>query len=407
VMGVSFVRLTNPVRLANSDDVIFQKVVRSDHAHVEQYFAELSRSEGRFYFAVPVHRIPYALYNIQNPQLFACLRTLALLIQLALLGVLLARFVACEAIGWLYAVIAFAALHIPSIFYPVLSYPVFWVGSIAILVSIHSYLSYARSLRPGWLFLSAISLLYALICHENFLTFVVLYPFVELFGTRGRTYLAAFQRCLPIALIAAAYVGVYLAFRRLCVTDYNGVHFSADLRAAMLSWTRQTLAAAPGIELILNREGPYPNTGPLWKTPHEIAVIMKGLDPSNAVLALACALIASILMKRAQIRRRDAIGLIVLFAAATALPNVIPSLSTKYQLNAHHRFYPYVYSFTSYCWGIGAVLLLILSLKRFPQTNDRRVSMIDIGTFVFLSLVFISAAGSNQNTAGLLKSWFN
>ena len=65
--------------------------------------------------------------------------------QFILLGWLVARLCKDEAVGWLVVLISGGAMHIPAIFYPILSYPAYSAGSIALLLALHSLLANLKS----------------------------------------------------------------------------------------------------------------------------------------------------------------------------------------------------------------------------------------------------------------------
>jgi hypothetical protein len=407
LMFLSFVRATMPVRLASGDDVIIQAALsKPDKNASSVFFADWSQRQGRFYFAITTYRLPYEIYKIRDPFAFAFIRATALFAQYALLGWLLARICRNEAAGWLCTIVAAGALHIPAIFYPVLSYPAYSAGSIALLLALHCYLTGVQRSQAIWLSAAACLHLYALLCHENFLVFTVLFPVLAWATGYGRSTGVILWQCLPLLLVSVVYACVYAGFRWLHPTTYDGTVFSFSLSGAMTSWTRQTLAAIPGFELFINRTTPYYSGGPLWKTTSELKVILGSVASINLVLALISALFAAGLAYKAAASRVPALPVVIFLMLATALPNLLPSLAQKYQENAHHRFYPYVYSFSSYCWGVAAATCLGLMLVGKPHAKKSALRRGLPLLALLMAAVFISAQASNSHVIGLLCRWY-
>lgn len=404
---LNFAAATRRVRLANDDDVRIQAAFsQPDERVLDRFLNDWSEQQGRFYFSAGSYRLPYAIYSIHGRAAFSLARAALLVAQFALTGWLLARLCRNEAAGWLCAVAASAALHVPAVFYPVLSYPAYSAGSTAVLLALHCFLTGVERSQARWLFLAACLHLFALFWHENFLVFTVLYPALGWAG-RGGTRGAILRACLPVILVSAAYFGVYSLFRRMYTTGYDGTVLSFDPLGAANAWMRQTLAAAPGFELLINRAAPYPSVGPLWKSAGQVLAILGAVPAAGAVLALVAAVVSAGLARRAASCGIAAAPAAVFLILASALPNVMPSLTQKFQENAHHRFYPYVYSFNCYCWGVAAATALWLMLARERDPGGPRLRWLVAPLFVLLLALFVSAQASNRHTLELLRTWYN
>jgi hypothetical protein len=408
LMLVNFVRVTRPVRLATNDDVSLQAAFSGrSPGGADRFLADWSEQQGRFYFSTAAYKAPYAVYRVRDPALFSLARAVLLFSQFALTGWLLARLCRSEAAGWLSALVAAGALHIPAVFYPVLSYPAYSAGSIALLLSLHCFLTGVRGSRAAWLFAAGCLQLLALLWHENFLAFTVLFPVLAWAAGADRSARGVLRASLPAAAVSAAYLAVYVTFNREYATGYDGTVFSFNLAGAGTAWLRQTLAATPGFELFVSRLAPYPSTGPLWKSAPEIAGILGSVALLGGALALAGAAVATALARRAAAGAPAAARVLLFILVAAAVPNLLPSFTQKFQENAHHRFYPYVYSFNSYCWGVCAAVCLWQGLAARLRPGGSRLRILLAALFLLLGALFVSAQASNQHTLELLRKWYN
>ena len=408
LMLVNFVRLTRPVRLANSDDISLQAAFSGQSpGGADRFLADWSEQQGRFYFSTGAYKVPYAVYSIRDPALFSLARAVLLFSQLALTGWLLARLCRNEASGWLFVLVAAGALHIPAVFYPVLSYPAYSVGSIALLLALHCFLTGVERCRIAWLFAAGCLQFCALFWHENFLAFTVLFPGLAWVAGADRSAGAVLRASLPAVAVSAAYLTVYVAFERIYSTGYDGTTLSFSPAGASTSWIRQTLAATPGFELFISRLAPYPSVGPLWKSAPEIAAILGSIAMWGAALAIAGAAVATGLARRAAACAVPAALVVVFLLVAVAMANLLPSFTQKFQENAHHRFYPYVYSFNSYCWGVCAAVCIWQRLAGKLHPGGFRLRLLLAALFLVLVALFTSAQASNQHTLELLRKWYN
>jgi hypothetical protein len=400
--------MTEPVRLANSDDVKIQTALSQPHKEKrDELFVDWSQQQGRFYFACPSYQLPYAIYAIKDPFLFSLSRAIIVYAQFILLGCLVARLCQNEAVGWLVVLISGGALHIPSIFYPILSYPAYSAGSIAVLLALHCFLSNLKTPQIKWLLAACLFYLFALLWHENFLIFALLFPALCWAAGSGLTPAAIIQRSLPVFCVAGIYLGIYFGFRHIFPGSYDGTAVSFDLVGAVDAWTRQTFAALPGFEFFINRAAPYPNLGPFWKNGVALAATLYSVTLTGFALAFGGGLVTTALARRAAAACVPTRKIILFLLLAAVLPNILPSLTQKYQMTAHHRLYPYVYSFNSYCWGIaGATASLIVILGRpHVALSVKRGSL--LLSLLIMWALFFSAQASNQYTLNLLCRWYN
>ncbi len=407
VLSARFFLATEPVRLACSDDAVIDDALHNRPGSLgDGIFVTWGLQQGRFYFAVPGYRLPYLGYLARGPAFLALIRTALTLAAFGLLGALLARLLRSEAAGWLYTLAAFGMLHLPSVPYPVLSYPAYAVGGVSLLLAAHCFLSGLRDRRPGWLLAGGLFHVYALLCQENFLLCTLVYPGLALVAAGGAGRWARVARSGPYFVLSAAYLAVYLAFQHRHPSSYGGTQFSPHLGEAVRSWACQTLAALPGFELLANRPAPYPNAGPFWKPGRQVLDLLQALPLLGWVTALGVAAVATGLAARAADSARPSPRVAALWAAVAVLPNLLPALTLKYQAAAHHRYYPYVYSFTAYGWLVGAALVAWLLWARSEGGSPRpRAALPALGCL--LGALLLSAQASNLHTLALLRAWFN
>lgn len=408
VLAANFFVATEPVRLASSDDAVIDSALHNQPGSLgDGIFVTWGLQQGRFYFAVPGYRLPYLCYLAGGSTILALGRTVLTLAAFGLLGALLGRLLRNEAAGWLYTLVAFGMLHLPSVPYPVLSYPAYAVGGISLLLACHCFLTGLRDRRPGWLLAGGLFHVYALLCQENFLVFTLIYPALALVGAAGGGRWARVARSGPYFVLSAAYVAVYVVFQRRHPSTYEGTLLSPHPGEAVRSWACQTLAALPGFELLANRQAPYPNEGPFWKPGRQVLDLLRALPFSAGTIALGAAAVATGLAARAARSGRPSLRLAALCAAAAVLPNLLPALTVKYQEAAHHRYYPYVYSFTAYGWLVGAALVawLVWAARSDGGSARGRAALPVLGCV--LAALFLSAQASNLHTLALLRAWFN
>ncbi|HUR60303.1 MAG TPA: hypothetical protein VM029_21445 [Opitutaceae bacterium] len=400
---LAFVTDTRAVRLACSDDVDNQRMTRD--GTIATHFVASAQEQGRFYYAVPGHVIPYRLYNLDGPWLFSAVRAGLLFVSLGLLGWLCGRVAANAALGWMTALFAAAALHVPATFFAVLSFPTMMVGLGALLASLHLHLTHVRRNSP--IAACASGLLLLLAC-QYIEVFVIFFPvFVALSWRAGARSLRALLRSLIAPLTAAAgYVAVYALFRLSYPSTYGGTQLSLDPRSALDVLFRLTYSVAPPFELFAHRTNPS-GGGAFLKTAAEIQALLGGVDASRIALVLGQAAVVAALAWRS-IRTPAAIGggAIVFAFACMPLPNLPVSVAAKYQIWVHQRGFPYIYSFYSYCclvFGLVCLAHWIAARRRTARGARRWIT----GFSVACSALFFSAQASNRNALQLLHAWYN
>ena len=402
VTALCFVLAPVRVRLANSDDQVRQRLMET--GGVGPHFVEEARTQGRFYFATPVYLIPWEIYRLPSGWTFSTVRALGFLSGVALLGLLCAQQTGNRALGALVALVTSAALHLPATFYPVLSYPPMAIGLVALLGGLLAQRAHARN--HGFLagLGSGMGLLIACLMCEMFVVFLPVFCTVAYgSGRDGRRRISA---ALPALTAATAYLAVYGLFALRFPSTYDGTHVSLDLAAAANALFRQTFGAVPGFELMALRSPPGTATGAFWRPASQLGELVRAV-PGWAWLVVLVQATATAVLARAALRRSAASGWTLAVAAACVLlPNLPISLTPRYQVFAHHRMYPYVYSFYAYCAMMAlAVLLWHRLFAPSAQPRSRRAGV--AGLLLLSGAAYASAQTANHHTFGLLYRWYN
>ncbi len=393
-----FVVTTQSVRLANSDDTVCQQIASA--GEIVRYFTDASQSQGRFYYATPLYQVPWLLYSIESPVGFAMARATLFFVAVVLLGCWLAQLTHSAAWAMLYGLVAVAALHLPPQFYPVLSYPNISLGFIALLGAMLAQANYARDgsfvagLASGACFLAA-----CLLCE----VFIVYAPFVILQAwrdesPRGRLFL---RRSLPIVAGVIGYVAVYALFASTFKSTYSGTRFSVNISDALLCLWRQTAACVPGFELLAKRTV-MGAPGPFWRQPAEVLHLFRDLPFASLALVVLQVCATAVLLDRIS-RESVAVSrrVLVLAVALVVLPNLPISLTARYQVTAHQRMYPYVYSYYAY---LALVFLVLACWHRLtvirPGWRWRRAWV--CAGVALAALLDLSAQAANRKTLAFL-----
>ena len=406
VFALSFVHFwvrTIPVRLANPDDVSFQGV--TDENTVAAFTSRNALEQGRFYFESPVFGWLFsAHYKVHQPWLYSLIRAGALFTQIGLAGWQLARITRRPAWGATLALFILSTLHIPLTFYPVLSYPNFWIGFTAVLTALHFHLSYL--LRPGLVtgILTGACFLLAGLMHEFFLVFLPL--LLALAWLRPHPGWSGWLRANLVPLVTAGgYAVVFALFAREFPTHYAGTQFSSAIYPAGQVVVRQMAGIVPGFELLIRRLPPE-TTGPLLRDLPEIIRTVTGIPWPDLLLGLVeAATLTGLLLHCA--RHPPSLGRhwpwALVFAAFLNLPI---AFSQKYQIFILHREFPYAYAFYSY-------FFLCLALIAAPDWCLRRQS----GSFnhrllpslvgLVIAALCLSAMASNYRVLQILQQRYN
>lgn len=400
--AVHWLVLTQPVRFANGDDMLYQRVV--DTHGGDEFSTAFAQNQGRFYYATPLYRHNWEIYRIANPWIFAALRIAFLALQFGLLAWLVARLTQSPVAGWLVLLAAPAALHLPTTYFAALSYPVKWVGFSALLGSLHFQLAGLdnRSRRAG--LCSGLLLLLSALCLELFLCYLPL--FVALAFQRCRETGAALRSLAPQVTVFVSYAFAYMLFSRLHPSSYEGTQLSLDIVEAANTLIRQTISIVPGFELIVHRTY-LPGEGSWHKSLAELRAAATATPAFDYLLAALQAFTLVQLARRLPAPERFLRHLLTAAGLCILIPNLLISLTARYQVWAYHRQLPYIYGFYAYAaFIVSAVTLYWLISPQLTGTGWIPRLLSALAAAVCLG-VFVSAKISNHTNLLLLRTWFN
>lgn len=390
---------TTPVRLANSDDVDFQKITSSGIA--EKWITENALTQGRFYQATPVFvSVLTAPYKIVQPWAFSFLRTAAFFGQVGLAAWLLARVTGNPAWGATLALTILCTLHIPLTYYLLLSYPFDWLGFCAVLAALHFHYSHLARPRLGTGVLTGVCFLTGCLMHEIFVLFLPL--FAALTWLRGdRRWIRANLAPLTVAF---AYAFVYLLFARLHPTTYQGTQFSFNLVAAFQVVVRQIVGNVPGFELIVGRL--YGDAVPLLRSGEEVIHTLLAVPRLDLLVGLVEASAATGLLLHA-VRQPPVLVRGWPWAAGFAVFLNLPlAFSAKYHVFILCREFPYAYVFYSFFFMVLAFLSLVVWVAQLPVVRNHGRILGGLAGSMILA-ASISAAASNHRVLQILTQRFN
>lgn len=391
---------TTPVRLANTDDAAIQGIAHN--GSLEQYVVDNAVAQGRFYYALPgLGRITTGFYQIDRPWLFSLVRALAFYAQVGLAAWLVARLAGHAAWGVALGLLITSTLHIPQTFFPLLSFPGFWVGFGAILTGLHFQLSHVERPRAWVGGLAGLCLLFACLMHDSFVFFFPLFPAIG-WARRSPRWL---RDSLPAFTALLAYVATYLLFARLHPSQYDGTQVATNLPAALGVLGRQMVGVLPGVELFLQRQqGTEP--APLLHAWPEIARAAAATPWLDLLLALANAATLTWLLARCS-RPTPALARAWPLALGFAVALNVPiAFTAKYQVFIFQRTFPYVYAFYSYFFIILAVTGLLALAGRWRAVEQRpRLALAALG--LVLAAACSSAAVANYRTLQSLARTYN
>ncbi|MEN9662542.1 MAG: hypothetical protein RL324_1491 [Verrucomicrobiota bacterium] len=394
---------TTPVRLATTDDVAFQEIADADSS--AGWSTQNAISQARFYYATPM--FGYALtrlYEIREPWLFSLLRAGALFFQIGLAGWLWARVVRSPAWGATLAFFILGALQIPRTFYPILSYPIDWIGFCAGLIALHFHQSHLD--RPTfWTgVLTGVFFLLACLMHE---IFVLLLPAFLLLSRVHPASGGTHRRRANLAplVTATSYTALYLLFSRNFPTTYDGTMFSSDLVLSSKVLVRQLIGILPGFELVVQRLAPY-ESGPFFRGGADIARTLRDLPWPDLVLGLLEAgTLTGLLLHCA----RSAPSLIRWWPWALGfgvLFNLPIAFSAKHQVFILHREFPYAYAFyAAFFLASGFLAVLVWILQQLPRRGRDPVTVALLG--LASAVLCLSTLASNHQVLQVLRHKFN
>ena len=402
-----FVVSTLHVRGANSDDRFFNAAgLSSNPEALDDYLTTEATHGSRFYYALPPYHLANFGYRVATPWAYSLIRGVLFYSQWVILGWLIARITRSEAAGWLLAIVAVAAVHFTPSFNAVVSHPEYSIGSTCLFLALLGYLGYAESGKPAGLAIACVGFTWALLNHENFIVFVPLFWAMDVFAS-GRPQPAGriLARSWPLLAMAAVYVAVYFWFRSVYPSTYDGTQFAFSPAEAIGAWCKYTFTIFPGFELLMARESANVEDGRLLRSPHEILSIVAHAPVCGIALALGAAIACGLLLARVlrEAKPLPATGL-ALFLYGAGAANVLISSVGKYQLLAHHRFFPYFYSISAYAWGLAFAVCALGLLRKPGDEPPRRGAL--VGGIVFFAF-FLSATATNAETVRKLILWFN
>lgn len=397
---VQFWHHTTPVRLATSDDVVFQQIV--DASDVDAYLTQNALDQGRFYFATPLLMQLFALaYRLESPAAFSFLRAAVFFTQIGLAGWLLARVTRSATWGSTLALGLASLMHLPLTFFPVLSCLPMACGFAAVLLALHFHLTQLD--QPSWWagLLAGVFCLTACLTQEIFVLFLPL--FFVLSWTRGHRPWSRVN--LTPAVAVAGFLVVYVLFARIYPSTYGGTQLSFNLPAVGQVLSRQLFGVAPGFELILQR----PLTGEFvpWLRPGaQIAGILMAIRWPDLLLAVAEAAALLALLVHASRQAVPCARMVSWAVAFAVLINLPVAFSVKYQVFLMQRTFPYMYAFHALFFLAVAGLGLVVMGLRLPWV---RLHLPGVGVLLGIGLLAlcVSAAASNRHTLQILAGMYN
>jgi hypothetical protein len=386
------------VRFSNTDDVAFETAARSGRA--EQYLINNAESQARFYFATPVYRhLLLSPYCIESPLVFSGVRGVLFYVQAGLLGWLAARLWGNAPLGAAVSFLIVSTLHIPATFFPVLSYFAMSAGFVALLIALHSYLSWLRRGSPFAAVLAAVSLLFSCLSLELFALFLPAFAFLA-WTERGQKWSSAVAALLAPAVVVVLFLATYAAFAREFRSSYPGTQITFDPAAAAGILFRQLVGVIPGFEMVVHRL-PEGHSGPLFRP---LAEILADISMGGEELCIGLAhgiltvwLIRAAWRKRSRPIASDWPALIIL----GMLANLPLLFSVKYQTFIFQRQFPYIYAFYSFClfaWAFAAIMVWLADYT--PRLRRVLASAVSISIIALC----VSAQLSNARTLAALKS---
>ncbi len=394
---------STPVRLANTDDVVHQRL--TDENRVAQWTIDNAHSQGRFYFTTPqIAGSLTALYEVRNPWLFSLLRATALFVQIGLAGWLLARVARSPAWGAALAFFIMGTLHVPQTFYPILSFPAHWIGFCAVLAALHIH--YTHLHRPGLLTGIATGALFLQGCllSEIFVLFLPLFLSLSLLQPNPGWWHRLRANLAPLAT-AAGYVAVYLLFSRQFSPTYEGTRFSADLSLAGQVVLRQMVGITPGFELLVRRL-PAETSGPIFRELAEVVQTVTLIPWQDLLLGLVEAFTLTGLLLHCSRHLPPLIRCWPWGLGFAAFLNLPIAFSEKYQVFILHREFPYVYAFYSFFFlSLAIIAVAAFGVRRLSRAGHWMMAAGLLG--LTTTALCLSALASNHRVLQILRQRFN
>lgn len=400
---VVFTSTTASVRFGCVDDVTNDELVKS--GRLAEVMIGASAAQGRFYHAVPCHLWPYRLYHVDSPAVFSTVRALLFFAEIGLAGWLCGRIAHSATVGWLAVLFGLGALHLPTTFFAVLSYPTMAIGFSSLLASLHFHLNHLRRGSAASAVCSAVLFLHACFYLEIFVLYLPL--FLALSWHAGhRSPRRLLRSALGAVVTAIAYLAVYRLFTQLHPSSYGGTRVAVNVPTALNALFRLTASVIPGFELLVHRTFPS-GGGSLFKTMAEIREAFADAPFSHYLLALLQGTALAGLMKHAiAVAGRTRLTLMVA-GACVLLPNLPVCLTERYQVWAYHREFPYIYSFYGYCALAGLLAFVVNGIAAKTRAAIPSTRVAAAAVFAAGLGALVSAKASNAHTLKLLRQWHN
>ena len=203
-----------------------------------------------------------------------------------------------------------------------------------------------------------------------------------------------------------SYAFVYVLFSRLHPSGYAGTQLSLNVIEAVNTLVRQTLSIVPGFELIVHRTYPL-STGSWHKSIAELRAAATATPAGDCLLAVLQTFTLVQLARRLPAPDRYLRYLLPAAALCIFIPNLLISLTARYQVWAYHRQLPYIYGFYAYlAFVVTALTCYWLVSPRMSGTGWKPRLWSTLSVAVCLA-VLLSAKISNNTNLLLLRTWFN
>ncbi len=380
---IHFSILTEPIRFANSDDALYQRVVDAQKSW--DHSMRVGRQQARFY--MPVAYGPIAsLYSVRNPTLFSAIRASLLGLELLSGALLIAALTRSRGFALGVTLIFALTLPINLPFNLLLSYPQIGLGFVLFTLTGAA----ALQERQSWLtcVVSAAGTLAACSVNEVFLVPTLLGTALLLRNDRRVRPATA-----GIALAVFGYLLVYFIFRYAHPSMYGGTEFSLNPAEYVHTLLCQIAGTLPGFELAVHRYGF--DGGATWKSPGQIAHLLTNISVTDLTLLVSgTALLLAILPQIQPVPRTLGVAAgSVLLAVSFLLPL---AGTIKYQIWTHLRQFPYAYAlYTSYFLLIGGFLLWNRARERLNPGRPRQ--LVTTALVLVIALASWAASASNEN----------
>jgi hypothetical protein len=357
---------------ANLDDVSYHRAAVA--GRLFDFLHTGFANQGRYYGAVVY--LPHALLeSLPNPWLYQAVRLGLVALSLGLLGRLVVRITRAPDLVLAWLLVWIAVLQIPPTFYGLLSYPAFHCGLALMALALTRFWSaLTESSSPAVSWSAGLLFFLGLQFSEAFIVFAL--PFlllvvvrVPLSQPRG-----VLRLLLPVATAIAAYACIYVAFRVLHRTAYEGTAAGGSLAHAFVYLVRYSASSLPAFELFIDRDAAHS----AFINGAEALQRLQALDPWRVPWVVGAGVATAWLVRRTNWSPdRGRAPVLATGAFLTGLAFLaLPGISAKYQVYAYRRAYPHVYNFIFVHFLWLAVVLLVFGLAaRMPRDSAPRLAL--------------------------------